>query len=211
MEYAGAIFTVALVHLLAVMSPGPDFIMTMRNSLVYSRRTGMYSAIGLGLGILVHVTYCMAGIALVISQSIVLFSVIKYLGAAYLIYIGIQSLRAKSNKDGAAAKLPAETQDLTKLQAIRSGFMTNVLNPKATLFFLSLFTLVIQPGTPMAVKMIMGAEMVLATMAWFMLVAVLVSHRSVKKHMSKIQHYVERTMGGILILFGVKLATTQAK
>ena len=143
MEYLSIILTVAMIHLLAVMSPGPDFIMTLRNSLLYSRKSGIYSAIGLGLGILVHVTYCLAGIALVISQSVIIFSLLKYLGAAYLLYIGIKSLRAKQS-DTTEADLLTEKKDLTKRQAIRSGFITNATNPKATLFFLSLFTLVIQ-------------------------------------------------------------------
>jgi RhtB (resistance to homoserine/threonine) family protein len=210
MQYLPIILTVALIHLLAVMSPGPDFIMTIRNSLAYSRRSGFYSSIGLGLGILVHVTYCLAGIALIISRSVLIFSVIKYIGAAYLLYIGIKSLRAKP-----AARINATEEysavDLTKGQALRMGFITNATNPKATLFFLSLFTIVIQPGTPLFVKLIMGGEMVIATMAWFSLVTIIASHRLVRSRIGKIQHYLERFMGGILILFGLKVATEHAK
>lgn len=209
MEYVPAILTVALIHLLAVMSPGPDFIMTMRNSLVYSRRSGLYSAVGLGLGILVHVAYCLAGIAIIISQSIVLFTIIKYLGAAYLIYIGIKSLRAKASPIE-SENVEHEQRDMSKWQAIRSGFITNATNPKATLFFLSLFTLVIEPSTPFAVKLIMGGEMAIVTGLWFGLVALLVSHRIIRTRVTKFMHYVERVMGGILILFGIKLATSQS-
>lgn len=126
------ILTVAVIHLLAVMSPGPDFIMTIHNTLKYSRRSGIYSAIGLGLGIAVHVTYCLVGIAVIISKSVVLFSIIKYLGAAYLIYIGIKALRSKRGPDyGSEEHVP---QDISPLKALRSGFLTNVTNPKATLF-----------------------------------------------------------------------------
>ena len=164
MQYLSIILTVAVIHLLAVMSPGPDFIMIMRNSLKYSRRTGVYSAIGLGLGILLHVTYCLAGVALLISRSLVLFSIIKFIGAGYLIYIGYKSLRA------APAKTHFENStntglDLSPLKAIRVGFITNATNPKATLFFLSLFTLVIRPETPLWVKLFMGGEMSVVTFA----------------------------------------------
>ena len=79
MGYLPIFLTVALAHLLAVISPGPDFIMITRNSLIYSRKSGIYSAIGLGLGILVHVIYSLVGIGLVISQSILLFTIIKFL------------------------------------------------------------------------------------------------------------------------------------
>lgn len=209
MEYIPVIVAVASIHLLAVMSPGPDFIMTIHNSLKYSRRTGIYSAIGLGLGIGVHVTYCLVGIAVLISKSVLLFSVIKYLGAAYLIYIGIKALMSKKGPDYTEEGHVPE--DISRLNAIRSGFLTNVTNPKATLFFLSLFTLVISPGTPLAVKLFMGVEMVVATMLWFSLVAVLVSHKAVRKHVAGIQHRLEQGMGGILILFGLKVATQQVK
>lgn len=208
MEYLPVILTVALIHLLAVMSPGPDFIMIMRNSLIYSRKSGLYSALGLGMGILIHVAYSLAGIAVIISQSVLLFSVIKYLGAAYLIYIGIKSLQAKQ-APADVGTVNSQTTDLTKWQAIRSGFITNATNPKATLFFLSLFTLVIEPATPLFVKMIMGMEMAVVTVAWFAIVATLVSHAAIKNQVTRFQHYVERFMGGVLILFGLKLATTQ--
>jgi RhtB (resistance to homoserine/threonine) family protein len=210
MEYIPLILSVALIHFLAVASPGPDFIMVMRNSLVYSRKSGVYTAIGLGLGILVHVTLALAGIAFIISQSILLFNVIKLLGAGYLIYIGIKSLRASSHSSR-NQELQQEKVDLTKLKAIRIGFITNVTNPKAILFFLSLFTLVIQPSTPFAIKGIMGAEMAIVTAAWFALIASLVSHRIIKQRIMRIQHYFERVMGGILILFGVVLATAHSK
>ncbi len=210
MEYIPLILSVALIHFLAVASPGPDFIMIVRNSLVYSKRSGIYTAVGLGLGILLHVTLALAGVALIISQSLVLFNIVKFLGAAYLIYIGIKSLRAKPAGDDATKPAKAKS-DLTPLQAIRSGLITNATNPKATLFFLSLFTLVIQPSTPLDIKVIMGIEMAVVTFAWFALLAVLVSHRAIKQRITKIQHHIERVMGGILIVFGIVLATSNAK
>lgn len=87
--------TVAVVHLFAVMSPGPDFAVVTKNSLLHSRKTGIYTSLGIALGISVHIAYSLLGIGLVISKSAVLFSIIKYLGAGYLVYIGYLSLRAK--------------------------------------------------------------------------------------------------------------------
>ena len=84
MQYLPEFLTIAGIHLLAVMSPGPDFAMIVRNSLVYSKKTAIYSSLGLAAGILVHVTYSLVGIGLIISQSILLFSVIKFFGAGYL-------------------------------------------------------------------------------------------------------------------------------
>lgn len=201
--------TVAAVHLLAVMSPGPDFVLTSRNSLVYSRRTGVYSALGLALGILVHVTYSLVGIGVLVSQSIVLFSIIKYLGAAYLIYIGYVSLRARQDPTGSrGAPTDSSTTDLEPLGAVRLGFLTNVLNPKATLFFLALFTQVIDPLTPLFVQVLYGLEMSLMTFVWFSFVASVLSHEMVRTRFSRIHHHVERVFGVILIGFGIKIAFT---
>ncbi|OHA17827.1 MAG: hypothetical protein A2836_03165 [Candidatus Taylorbacteria bacterium RIFCSPHIGHO2_01_FULL_45_63] len=198
--------TVAFVHLLAVMSPGPDFAVVTRNSLLYTRKSGIYTSIGLGLGIMVHVTYCLLGIGLLISQSILLFSVIKYIGAGYLIYIGYKSLRAKPQNS-----LPTETTTsnqavLSPFDSIKLGFLTNVLNPKATLFFLALFTQVIDPATPKIIQSFYGVEMVLMTITWFSLVSLFFSNAHIKTKITKVQHDVERFTGAVLIALGIKVA-----
>lgn len=209
MEYLPAILTVALVHFLAVISPGPDFIMITRNSLVYSRKTGIYTAIGLGLGILVHVTYSLIGIGLLIAQSIVLFNLIKFLGAAYLIYIGYKSLTSKSQS--LRLEDTAYEMDISRFSAIKIGFMTNITNPKVTLFFLSLFTLAINPSTPLFVKLFMGIEMSVVTFLWFTFVAYLVSHHLIKSRLSKIQGVAEKFIGIVLIALGIKVALSTSK
>ena len=200
--------TVVVVHLLAVMSPGPDFVMISRNSLVYSRKVGIYSAIGLGFGILVHVTYSLIGIGLIISKSILLFSILKFIGAAYLIYIGYKCLRAKPHREQV---IEEKQSDLGKFAAIRMGFLTNVLNPKASLFFFALFTQVINPQTPKAIQVLYGLEMSVMTFAWFALVAAILSHNLIQARFASVQHYLERTFGVILIALGVKVALSSSK
>jgi RhtB (resistance to homoserine/threonine) family protein len=208
-NYLAEFITVATLHLLAVMSPGPDFVMISRNSLFFSRSTGVYSSIGLALGILVHVIYSLIGIAYIISQSIVVFNTIKYIGAAYLIYIGYKSLRAKPAR--AQSMEAIEEKSMSKFEAIRLGFLTNVLNPKVTLFFLALFTQVIDGNTPLYMKIAYGAEMSLATFGWFAFVSLILSHQKIKHSFSKIQHYMERSFGLILIGLGLKVALTRSK
>lgn len=210
MLYLGAILTVAAIHFLALVSPGPDFILTSQTSIAHSRRAGLLVALGLALGMLVHITYSLVGIGIIIARSIVLFSVIKFLGAGYLMYIGYKSLRAKSQPEGEIVSA-GTGEDLPAWAAIRRGFFTNVTNPKVTLFFLSIFTLVINPATPIGVKLIMGFEMFLATLLWFSLVATVFSHSIVKRRIGKVQRYVEKTMGAILIALGIRLAFASAK
>ncbi len=209
MSYYSIIITVALVHLLAVVSPGPDFMMITRNSLTHSRKSGIYSAIGLGLGILVHVAYCLIGIGYIISKSILIFNFIKLLGAAYLIYIGYKSLTSKTHK--VDDNVIFEKKDFSPLNAIKLGFLTNVLNPKATLFFLSLFTVVIKPDTPLFLKLFMGFEMSVVTMLWFAFIAYVFSHSIIQSRIHKIQAYAERFIGIVLIGLGLKVAFSASK
>ena len=203
MPYLAEFLTVAFVHLLAVMSPGPDFIMISRNSLVYSRKTGVLSAVGLGLGILVHVTYCIIGIGYIISRSILLFSILKFIGAGYLIYLGWKILKSKPQ---VAQAVIENKKEMSAASAIRMGFLTNALNPKATLFFFALFTQVVSPHTPKFVQVLYGLEMFVMTIVWFALVAVLLSNRHLKPRFARVQHYFERFFGVILVALGVKVA-----
>lgn len=196
---------VAGIHLLAVMSPGPDFAMVMRNSLIYSRRTGVLAAAGLACGIALHVTYSLLGIGLVISRSILLFNAIKWIGAFYLIFIGVKSLFTKVPKN-MESTIKVEKKDLSTFQAVRMGFLTNALNPKATLFFLALFTTIISRTTPLGYKMLYGLEMVIATFAWFTFVALILSHRRVNNVFSRIKHRIEKIFGVVLVALGIKVA-----
>ncbi len=209
--FLSQLLTIAIVHLLAVISPGPDFAMVTRNSLIYSRKTGVYTSIGLGLGIMVHVIYCLLGIGLLISQSILVFSIIKYIGAAYLIYIGYKSLKSKPHTEAGSEVQHESEKVMSTFAAVRVGFLTNVLNPKATLFMLALFTQVINPSTPKIIEMIYGFEMVFVTMLWFSLVSVFFSNGKIKTKITKYQHYIERLTGGVLIALGIKVALSSRK
>lgn len=209
MNFLPEFLTVIIVHLLAVMSPGPDFVLISRNSLVYSRKVGLYSALGLGLGILVHVTYSLVGIGFIISKSILLFSILKFLGAGYLLYIGYKCLKAKpmASENTSLEK----KEDLGKFAAVRMGFLTNMLNPKATLFFFALFTQVVSPGTPKLVQGLYGLEMSVMTFIWFSFIAITLSHRWIRNRFVSVSHYVERAFGVALIALGIKVALSSSK
>ena len=202
--------TVAVAALVVIVSPGPNMAMTLRNSLARSRRAGVNTAIGLALGDAVHVAYCLLGIAVVISQSILLFNVIKWAGAAYLIFIGIKSLRARRHSPAEPNDPGALPEQMGTLAAIRSGFLTSLLNPKVTLFFLALFTQVIQPGTPLLAKALYGLTVVGIELAWCTLVAVFVSTSPGKRRFDAVAHWIERATGAILIALGIRLALTKA-
>jgi len=200
--------TVAAVGTLVVLAPGPNFAIVVRNSLVYSRRVAMWTALGLTAGNAVHITYCLIGIAVIVSQSILLFNAVKWLGAAYLVYLGIQSLRAKPEA-GPQDSAPAR-QTLTRRQAFRSGLLTDLLNPKATLFFLSLFTQVIRPETPTWLQAIYGSTPPLIELGWSAVVVLVLTQQAVRQRFFGISHWLTRAMGGVFIALGVRLALVRA-
>ncbi|MBU4525442.1 MAG: LysE family transporter [Desulfomicrobium sp.] len=195
------LFTVATITILAVISPGADFAMVSRNSMMMSRRAGILTAIGISLGVLVHVTYSLLGVGLVISRSVLLFNLIKYLGAAYLIYLGVSMIRTEAAPSGIAPR-PV----LSDAGALRIGFLTNASNPKTTLFVVSLFTQVINPGTPLAVQLGYGAFMSLAHLVWFALVACAFSSAPAQRAVGSVRRHVERGIGCVLVALGLTLA-----
>ncbi|WP_320893270.1 LysE family translocator [Stutzerimonas stutzeri] len=200
--------TVALVHLLAVASPGPDFAVVVRESVAQGRRAGSWTALGVGCGIFVHVAYSLLGIGLIVSQSIVLFNLFKWLAAAYLVYLGWRALRARPMNleaiDGANAPVARSAW-----RAFVIGFVTNGLNPKATLFFLSLFTVVISPDTPLLVQAGYGLYLAGATALWFLLVAWLFSRGRVRAGFARLGHWFDRLTGAVLIGLGARLALSE--
>ncbi|MEY4722791.1 MAG: hypothetical protein RLZZ324_304 [Candidatus Parcubacteria bacterium] len=196
------------IVILAVMSPGPDSILIARNSVSGSRRAGTFTALGIGAGNLVHVGYSLVGIGLLIAKSILLFTVIKTAGALYLVYIGVMALRAKPSSVADAA---APVMVMTDVQAFRSGFLCNVLNPKCTLFFLALFTQLIGPSSSLAARAAYGLAVAGIATSWFSLLAAMLSHGAVKSRLHAVGHHVEHAMGAVLVALGLKVLVTHAK
>ncbi|KJY23199.1 MULTISPECIES: LysE family translocator [Streptomyces] len=195
------VIAVAVITMLAVISPGADFAMVVRNSYLYGRPTGLFAAAGVAAGVLVHVSYTMLGVGLLIASSTALFTVIKLAGAAYLVWIGIRTFRARAE---VTVDLESKPQ-LTRLGAMRSGFLTNVLNPKTTLFVVSTFTQVVDPGTPLWQQAGYGLFMSAAHLGWFGAVAVFFSVSSLRDRMLKAQKTLNRAIGSVLVGLGVGL------
>ncbi|MFA5677407.1 MAG: LysE family transporter [Pseudomonas sp.] len=204
--YLNEFLLVALVHLLAVISPGPDFAVVIRNSVSAGRQAGLMTALGVGSGILLHVGYSLLGIGIIVSQSVWLFNLLKLLAGGYLLYIGIKAIRAKPQP---ATELTPITTVLAPRRAFSIGFITNGLNPKATLFFLSLFTLVISPQTPILIQAGYGLYLAIATTLWFCLVAMLFSQSAVRRGFARMGHWFDRVMGAVLIGLGLHLALSE--
>lgn len=193
---------VITITMLAVISPGPDFAMVTRNSLLLSRRAGVLTALGIGLGVLLHVGYTLLGVGLLMQQSLWLFNMVKLAGALYLVVLGIRMLRSRPGTDALEAAAPV----LSDGAALRVGFFTNALNPKTTIFIVSLFMQVVQPTTPLAVQIGYGVFISVAHMAWFALVALCFSSGLVRDRLLAVRHWIDRVFGALLVVFGLLLA-----
>ncbi|MBR8209415.1 MULTISPECIES: LysE family translocator [Burkholderia] len=196
---------VVTITLLAVISPGPDFAMVTRNSLMLSRRSGVLTACGIGLGVTVHVCYTLLGVGLLIRQSPWLFNAVKLIGAIYLIYLGAKMLLTKAGGVQADRRVAA----LSDLAALRTGFLTNALNPKTTVFIVSLFMQAVRPDTPLIVQLGYGAFIAAAHAGWFALVAMCFSATAVRDRLLSLRHWIDRTFGCLLVGFGVVLAVAR--
>ncbi len=198
--------SVSLIILLAVISPGPDFAIVTRNSLRYSQRIGIMTTLGITTSTLFHASYCIFGLAIVISKSLLLFNIIKYVGAAYLIYLGIKGLLDKSPAMPLASNEKSK-KTISDFQAYYQGLFCNVLNPKTILFFLALFTMMIKPNTSLMIQFGYALEIAFIHLMWFSLVSVFFAHQRIKVFLGKFLHYITKALGGFLIIFGAKVAT----
>jgi RhtB (resistance to homoserine/threonine) family protein len=195
---------VAAAHLLAVVSPGPDFAIVVRQSLQRGRRPAIWTSVGIGTAILVHVSYSLLGIGLVIRGSVLWFTTLKYAGAVYLAWLGIRGLRSvPRDPSSPAVSAPATPRGQG---AFITGFLTNALNPKATFFFLAVFATVISTQTPKLIQCGYGIWMSLVTMGWFSLVSVLFTRDEVRRRFLLHGHWIDRALGVVFLAFAVSLA-----
>lgn len=208
-QYAIELAGLMAVFVFVIVSPGADTAMVMRQTLMYGRRTGIFTAAGVGVSLLFHLTYTILGLGVIVANSLLLFSLIKWAGAAYLIYMGVQALRSPS----AAVSVQAEkaTTPGNDLKSFGVGFLTNALNPKPILFFLSLFSVLVSVETPALVKGVYAVVMAVSLIGWFSLVACFLTVPKVRAAFDRASVWINRATGALFIGLGVKLALSRAE
>ncbi len=202
MEYQFLIVMGAMFF--ALLSPGPDFALILNQSIKYGIKTSIYTSFGLGFGVFLHSLYSILGLGIIISQSIIVYNIIKFLGAFYLFYIGYKSLKSKGFKLSSENGVAKES--ISNFKAFNLGFLCNILNPKAALFFISLFSVIIDPQTPMNFKAFYTFCIVSMTISWFCTLSFILSHKKVREFFNKFGTYFDRAIGTILILLALKIA-----
>ena len=202
---------IVVVNTAATLSPGPAFAMTVRNSMAYDRRIAILTTIGLGGGVGVIAFLVLFGFAALLSQSAFLFNLLKYLGAAYLVFIGIKALLAKPHAESSGEKSEISSQKtLSNIGALKLGLLTNLLNPKGIVFFTAVYAQFVAPDTPWMVLVLYGLTSIIIETTWFTIVAFILTDSRIKRRFMRVSHWIERLCGGLLLLLGVRLALTKS-
>ncbi|MEK6199972.1 MAG: LysE family transporter [Psychrobacter sp.] len=233
MEFWPGFLLITSVHLLAAASPGPDFVLVSQQTLAKGRRTGLICSLGITLGLAVHIIYSVLGLATVIAHSKPLLTAIKWLGGSYLIYLGWQGIQAKPKKPldlADSENVGIDTSSTTSTEQaqlistkkpfiisdstinsdstfaiLRRGFFCNVFNPKAPVYFVAIFTLVLSPDIPLWQLAIYGVWMMVLQMAWFSTVVMLLSIPAIHRRFQRFEHWIDRVLGTAMIVLGLNL------
>ena len=191
--------TVVSICLLGAMSPGPSLAVVLQQTLRGGRKAGLVTALAHGLGIGLYALLSISGIAVMITASPYLFTALQWLGAAYLIWLGIKGLRASASVN------LGQIQTQTAGSAARSGFLVVFLNPKVAVFFIALFSQLIGSETSWMEKLIYASTAMLIDIAWYVIVAWSFSS---PRWMGRLQRYslwIERTFAVVLIALAMRL------
>ncbi|MEO9273254.1 LysE family translocator [Marinomonas sp. 5E14-1] len=206
------LYSVAVITLLAVISPGPDFAMVSKVALLKGRRNGIACALGISAAIGVHLAYTLFGLGVLFANNIWVLNTLRYLGALYLIWLGVSALwpdikgvLSKKNSETMSDKTTQELAPTKNISPFWTGFTCNALNPKTMLFIVALFSQVISDKTPLAMELGYGIYIALAHFAWFALVACLLTSVRIQKKILVFKIWIERTTGILLASFGIRL------
>lgn len=199
-----ALFTFLSVFTFAIVSPGPNFILVTNTALSQSRRAGLLTAFGIATG---SGLFALAGLVglLMLVNSIPYFAMIaRFVGGSYLAWIGFGMLRhcrRKSNQE-TTSNTQREPSSLT---SYRIGLLTNLTNPKAWAFYLSLFALLMAPGFPLWGKVVLNIAMFVISFAWYAIVAILISSPRFQPFFLSLQPVIQGSLGMVLIVLGGKV------
>ena len=195
---------VITISCLGMISPGPDFFLVLKNSLSYNRKIALMTCLGVISAIAIHMSYCVAGIAVLITATPWLYNALRYAGAAYLLWIGVKALLAKSSGTAYVSK---QTQELnvTAKAAFMQGLLCNLLNPKATLFFLAIFTQLLNASSTMVDKLVVAFIIWLEAAIWWPMVVFVFQTQIVQRRYFKLQVIIDKLLGVILIVLGAKV------
>ena len=194
--------TVALLHLFAVASPGPDFFLIARQSTLYGRDISIWASLGISIGILMHSFLSIAGIYVLLSLYPDFIFYMKIIASLYIASIGVRTLLVNNQIEISPL---SDQKNITATKSFVMGFFTNALNPKAFLFFIMVFSLISNTNPSNETKILLGVYMAVATFIWFTLISISFSKISKGEFIKKNLPYLEKIIGVILMLIALQI------
>jgi len=190
------------------LTPGPDTVYILGRSVAQGREAGIASALGISVGSIFHTCAAALGLSAILATSALAFGTIKWLGGAYLIFLGIKMILDRRKQ----LSLPSNFRRRTTVAAFRQGILTNILNPKVALFFLAFLPQFIDPAstTKVLAFVTLGLTFVATGTIWCLILAWFASVFSERLRKNEtISQWLNRTAGGLFIFLGVRLATAK--
>jgi RhtB (resistance to homoserine/threonine) family protein len=197
------------VAAIVIVIPGPDTAVVTKNVLLHGRRAALGTSLGVSAGLSVWTVAAAVGVASVVRASAVAFTVLKVVGALYLVWLGVQALRAASHAgDDDHTAETGSRRTMTVLGGFRQGFLSDLANPKIGIFFTSLLPQFVASGRPVLLPfLLLGAIFVLMTVLWLCAYCVVAARAARTLQRPRVKAALDRVTGVLLIGIGVRLAT----
>ncbi|MGS0692526.1 LysE family translocator [Shewanella sp. 0m-4] len=199
------LISLSFIHLIALASPGPDFALVVRLATQESRAAAVASALGIAVAILGHTLLSLTGVSLIIQSSALLFTLVQLAGASYLAWMGMGAIKAAwlHWKDPVSIETATQGRGITPYKGFMQGLYTNILNPKALVFFITLFSTLITPQVSFATKSMAALLLFSLSFIWFSLIAVVLSKPTIQLKMKQASPLINLVTG--LVFIGVAL------
>ena len=193
---------------LLTLTPGADTALVTKNTLSHGRAAAFCTTLGISTGITVHAAMSALGLSAILSRSAIVFETVKLVGAAYLVVLGVQALLGSGSHSISTASIHVEKESRKDLlRAYRQGLLTNVLNPKVAVFYLTFLPQFIAPGDPVLRKSLLLAAIHIGMgLVWLSTYAHFISRLAALLTRPEIRRMLERVTGGLLIALGLRLA-----
>lgn len=203
--------TVALAHFLALLSPGPDFVLIVKSTIKNDSKDALGVAFGITFANAVYIGLCLIGVGSILAASAPIMITLKIIGGLFLMYLGIQALRTRKDAYHQFDVVPSahrNSANTTFLKEFAAGFLSGIFNPKNLLFYLSLFTVVLTPEISLAFKLALGFWMTIVVLVWDIAIIFLLSTPKVRTTFTQAAYYIDKVTGALLGIIGLTIVRT---
>ncbi len=200
-----AFLSIVAIHLAAAISPGPSFVISLRIAATEGFAVACALALGFGIGAVLWATAAMAGISLLFAVVPVLFTTLKLVGAAFLLFVAFTMWRHAADPVQAA---PVDQKPRSLAAAVRFGFLTFATNPKPAIFFAAIFAGLVPVETPLFWKAMILLAVFTNETLWYIIVARVFSLPRAQHAYTQAKTWIDRAFGTLIALFGLKIAAT---